>query len=109
VPGEQEHDADGGATGRDQLGAPAPAELAREKRGEEHEGAGHQRGGQPEDGEGARRQLVHRAGDQGRERALVGVAPREVVAGGQEVELVAVVAVAAGEGDEGGGGEGREP
>jgi hypothetical protein len=98
--GEEDHHPDRGRSRRDHLCARPAAELPREQAREQDDPAGRQGRWKPQDGQGVRRDLAHRAGDQRGKRTLVGVAPGQVLAGGEEVELVSVVPVAGRECDQ---------
>ena len=98
----------GGRDCCEQLRPAAATEGAREVGGEQHDHAdddGRQRraGRAASRGEG-----VGRGRDQRRQRRLVGIAPLRVVAGGDEVQLVAVRSVAAGQGEQHHGAGGRD-
>ena len=82
-------------SGQGLRGGPA-AELAGDERGEQHGHPRRERGRGPQGHERARHEAVHEPCEQRHERALVRVAPGRPVPGGQEVQLVAVVAVASG-------------
>jgi hypothetical protein len=76
------------------LRAVVASELARHHRGEHDDRADREDARHAERDQAARGEDVGEAGEQDDQRGLVGVAPREVVAGGGEVELVAVRPVA---------------
>ena len=56
--------------------------------------AGHQRGRDAQRRQRAWGERVHHVGDERRQRALVGVPPREMITCDEEVELVTVIAIA---------------
>ena len=93
VSGDQRGGGHGRAGGGDELGPPPAAHLARGHPGQQHGGAGRERARQPHDDDGPA-ERVHQPGQDGGQRRLVGIAPVGVLAGHQEVELVAVEAVA---------------
>lgn len=96
VAGLQHHRRDRDAAGRQGLGAPTAAELAGQQGGDHHEQA-HEQGGQyPQPHEGVPGQRRGQPRERRRERALVHIAPGRLPGGGEEVELVPVVAVAPG-------------
>ena len=85
----------GGRSGerRDQLGGAAAAEFAGHEGGEHDDGAADQRGQEPQRDHGLAEQVGGQPGHRGHEGRLVDVPPREVASAGEEVQLVAVVAV----------------
>ena len=91
---DQHNRRDRSAGSRDELRAPTSAEFVGGEPGHEHGRAGHQGGWKAKHRERAGRQLVHQTRKQGRQRSLVGVAPRQMAPGLEEVQLVDVEAVA---------------
>ena len=101
--------ADRHRTSRQKLGRSAAAQLAAGQPREHDDRRRGKRGGQAQNDQRARRQIGQHAGQQRYERRQVRVAPGEVAAGDQKVQLVAVVAVAPGEGEQhGGDGDGQD-
>ena len=106
--GHQDDRSHGCAACRDQLRAAGAAELEADQARDQNRRAGHQCRGSAQDRQRAGRDRVHHVRQERRQRALIGKPPREVFAGGEEVQLVAVVAVAAGEREQENGDDGPE-
>jgi hypothetical protein len=100
VAGEEHDYGDGGAGCGYRLGPSASTQLASQQAGQQHGEAGRDGRRQPQHQQRIRCYLAHGASDQWSDRALVRIAPVEVLAGREEIELVAVVPVAGGESDE---------
>ena len=79
------------------LGGAAAAERPGEDSGEEDAGGSGEGGGEAEAGEGVAEEALGEAGLEGDEGAVVDVAPGEVAAAGDVVELIAEVAPSRGE------------
>jgi hypothetical protein len=100
VTDNHDHGGDGDAAGRDDLGTATSAQLEGEGPGHQHRAGGHQRRRDPKHRQRAGRDRVHHMRHQRRQGTLIGKGPIEVIAGDQEVELVAVIPVAARERDQ---------
>ena len=89
-----------GAGRRDHLSPARPSDLARDERREHRRRCRHQLGGQPQQEQRSRRDLLHRPRDERDDRRLVRVSERGMRARGDEVHLVAVIAVPGARGDQ---------
>ena len=100
VAGQEDVRAQRHRDGGQDLREPSPAQVAGHQGSEHRDSCGGEGGREAEDDERPMAEAVHRPCEERRQGRLVGIAPREMTSGGQEIELVPVVAVPRAERDE---------